>query len=233
VETEDTNSAKLEVEFDCGESLTRPAKLERLTKVKCEVTAADVWRFNRRLPTPRYYAQALAAGECGPASFRDLKYYHPWEDSFGTYIHAGHVVANSMGGVGGTNFVQVLGNFIPQSARVNTGGATPFRETAEYDDGTIIKWPRPDNLGGIHPKIRAWRNLEKCIILCLKHAKDVTRGTLEWTLDYPSEPLLLKAVPAGDNLHVLPPSSERLSIRSIAQGAALEALLGCDCRVYG
>ena len=32
---------------------------------------------------------------------------------------------------------------------------------------------------------------------------------------------------------VLPPGSERLSIRSIAQGAALEALLGCDCRVYG
>ena len=31
------------------------------------------------------------------------------------------------------------------------------------------------------------------------------------------------------------PCSERLSIRSTAQGAALEALLGCDsdCRVYG
>ena len=96
-----------------------------------------------------------------------------------------------MGGVGGTNVVQVLGNFIPQSARVNMGVATPFQETGEYDDGTIIKWPRPDNLGGLHPKIRAWRKLEKCIILCLKHAKDVTRGTLEWTLDYPSESLLL------------------------------------------
>ena len=32
---------------------------------------------------------------------------------------------------------------------------------------------------------------------------------------------------------LLPPFPERLSIRSIAQGAALEALLGCDCRVYG
>ena len=32
---------------------------------------------------------------------------------------------------------------------------------------------------------------------------------------------------------VLPPVSERLAIRTMAQGAALGALLGCGCRVYG
>ena len=32
---------------------------------------------------------------------------------------------------------------------------------------------------------------------------------------------------------ILPPVSERLAIRTMAQGAALGALLGCGCRVYG
>ena len=32
---------------------------------------------------------------------------------------------------------------------------------------------------------------------------------------------------------VLPPFSERLAIRTMARGAALGAISGCGCRVYG
>ena len=34
-------------------------------------------------------------------------------------------------------------------------------------------------------------------------------------------------------IKVLPPVSERLAIRTMARGAALGALSGCGCRVYG
>jgi len=114
---ETTNSKEMTITWANGCTRTRPAKVSRVKSGGCgPITREDVGAKRTGDP-PSIYAQALAAGECGPADANQL----PQGVAFGKYINAGHIIGDQFGGPMGDKNEETA-NFFPQNAKNNQGG---------------------------------------------------------------------------------------------------------------
>lgn len=120
---EATKSKKATIKWPDGCTRDRPAEVSRVSEASCQIERDDVGT-PRLGKAPRIYAQALAAGECGPADASKL----PQGNTFGTYIDAGHIMGDQFGGPMGDTFEETA-NFFPQNSKINRSGLWKLIET--------------------------------------------------------------------------------------------------------